>query len=105
MEELTINDFRIGQQVGVVWRSVVNEKTTFKLDVGKISNIKTNKNGTKVTVSPKIFRSALDIEEFDDYREINKRGLVIVNTPLLLSNITIEHLKGVVERWNENPPN
>lgn len=102
MSEITIDDFKIGQPVGAIWRSRGTEKDTFKLVVSKISSLTINKNGIKVKTSPQIFRTALDIEEFEDFRELDKNGLVMVDTPLLLSSETREHYQKVVEHWNKH---
>lgn len=102
MSEIAIDDLKIGQPVGAIWRRRGTEKDTFKLVVSKVSSITINKNGIKVKTSPQIFRTALDIEEFEDFRELDKNGLVMVDTPLLLSDKTIEHYQKVVEHWNEH---
>lgn len=104
MSELTVNDFPIGQKIGAIWRTRREDKDTFKLQVSKVSSITINKSGIKVTTSPKIFRCALEIDEFYDYREIDKNGLIVVDTPLLLTDKTVEHLEKVVELWKDKPP-
>lgn len=102
MKQITIDDLKIRQPVGAIWRSCGTEKDTFKLVVSKVSSITINKNGIKVKTSPQIFRTPLDIEEFYDFRELNASGLVMVDTPLLLSSETIEHYQKVVEHWNKH---
>lgn len=100
---LTVNDFPIGQKVGAIWRNRKENGDTFQLVISKVSNISTNKNGTKIKTSPKMFRYALDIDEFDDYRERWKDRVIIIDTPLLLSDEAVEYLQRVVKSWNVTP--
>lgn len=37
MKQITIDDLKIGQPVGAIWRSCGTEKDTFKLVVSKVS--------------------------------------------------------------------
>lgn len=98
--ELDVSDFKIGQKVGAIWRSRNGEHETFKLIVSKVSNVSIGKTKTTVSTSPKIFRSPLEMDEFWDARKPNKNGLIVVDTPLLLSDEMEKHLKKLVDKWN-----
>jgi hypothetical protein len=102
MAELTINDFQVKAKICYISRRINgNEPPKFKLLKAKVSSITINSKGIKIKETPKIFNSSLDIDEYDDFRKISESGLIIVNTPLLVTDETEKYLESVVEHWNK----
>lgn len=104
--ELKTDDFKIGQQVGVLWRRRNEEKVWYTFKKSKISKLSMTNKGTTVYLKPQLFTVNYKIEddEYEDYREIPEGGLLMVNTPMLISDKTSKYFEEVAKRWNENPP-
>jgi hypothetical protein len=99
-------DFKIGQIIGVLWRSRNNESTTYRFEQAKITKLTQTKNNLTILTKPKLFTIPLRTnDEFvEDYRTLNKDGFVTVDTPMLLSEETAEYFSKLADKWNITPP-
>lgn len=57
-------------------------------------------------MKPQLFQYNYKIEdgEFEDYRKIPNNGLVMISTPMLISDETEKYFEDLAVKWNENPP-
>ena len=106
MSELTLSDFKVGQKVGCLWRHKEEDKVCFSFKKAKISKLSTTSKGTTVYLKPQLFQYNYKIEdeEFEDYRQIPDNGLIMISTPMLLSDETEKYFEDLAEMWNVTPP-
>lgn len=89
-------------RIGYIRRTANADGTyTFKYIEAKIKSIRVGKKGTSV-YSDRFY--ALDADELESNTEImdRKSDLVLVGEPFITSEALSEHLKKIVDYWNEH---